>query len=62
MLQVGQCTMKCYGDCVLCGTVPPVGKLMRVQACRDDVLDILKDEPLKALHDDWGEGDWAIVI
>ena len=39
-----------------------MGKLVAVQVHRDGVSDVRQYHPLKAPHDYWGEGDWAVVI
>lgn len=62
VLQVGQGCVDCDGDSVLCGSVCFLGKLVTVHVHRDAVSDVRQYHPLKALHDYWGEGDWALVI
>lgn len=55
-------SVECYGDCILCGSVPPVGKLVAVQVRWDAVLDVFQDEPLKAFHDNGGQGNWVMIV
>ena len=62
VLQGGQGCVECDGDSVLCGSVCLMGKLVAVQVHRDAVSDVRQYHPLKAPHDYWGEGDWAVVI
>ena len=62
VLQGGQGCVECDGDSVLWGSVCLMGKLVAVQVHRDAVSDVRQYHPLKAPHDYWGEGDWAVVI
>ena len=54
--------MECDDDSVLCGSVCFIGMLMTVLVHRDAASDVRQYHLLKALHDYWGEGDWAVVI
>ncbi len=51
--------MEGSGDGILCGSVGTERKLMRVQAGWDD--DVLKNQFLKALHQNVGECYRAVV-
>ncbi len=62
LLQVGQHRVEGYGDGVLCGSVCRICKLVWVEVWRKIVLDVLEDQPLKALHDYQSEGHRAIII
>jgi len=33
-----------------------------VSICWEDVPDVRQYHPLEALGDDWGQGDWAVVV
>ena len=62
VLQGGQGCVECDGDSVLWGSVCLMGILVAVQVHREAASDVRQDHPLKAPHDYWGEGDWAVVI
>lgn len=51
LLQVVQRRVKSYGDCTLCGPAWMICELEWVEAWREMVLDVLKNQPLKAPHD-----------
>lgn len=60
-VRMRQGCMECYGDCIFCRSVLPVGKVVVVQIRGDAVLDVFQDESLKTFHDDKGQCDCAVI-
>ncbi len=65
-LHVGNCSLHCRvedsRDGILCGSVGSEYKLVRVQASWDVVFDVLKNQFLKALHQNGGECHRVVVV
>jgi len=51
-----------YGSDVLCGSVGVVYKLVGVEVWGEIVVDVLKNQCLKALHDYQSEGCGMVII
>lgn len=53
LLQMAQRSMCCHGNCILCGPVCSISILVGIKGGWQTSFNELRDQSLKALHDDW---------
>ncbi len=62
LLQVVQRRVESYRNGVLCGSVRTICELVRVEVWGEMILDVLKDQSLKALHDYRSKGHQTVIV
>ena len=62
LVQAGKGSVKCNRDCVICGSVGEVCKLVWVQGVWNDGVDVSNDQSFKAFHGYRCECYWAKFI
>ncbi len=62
IVQVCKGCVESCDDCILCGSIYSVCKLMFIMISRNGRLDVGEDEPFKTLGNDGCQSNWSVVV